>query len=68
MKRNVGTFDRVVRIVGGIVFIIAGMAIAYEGWLVIVGFLIVMTGVIGWCPIYKQLGGTTYHSRHYSQL
>jgi len=55
MKRNVGSIDRVVRILIGSALIGAGL---FKGmwWAVAVGALIAVTGLIGWCGIYTVLG------------
>lgn len=53
MKLNEANWDRVARVVLGI----AGIAIAVTGispwgW---VGIVLLVTGSIGWCPIYAAL-------------
>jgi len=57
MKRNVGTIDRVIRIIigsGGLLFALTG--VSNWGYL---GLLPLITGVIGWCPPYSLLGIST---------
>jgi hypothetical protein len=58
MKANVGTIDRVVRIVLGVVLI--GLAatgtVGWWGW---IGVVPLATGIAGWCPPYAMLGFTT---------
>jgi DUF2892 family protein len=58
MKSNVGTLDRILRMVIGIVLI--GLAatgtIGWWGWLGVVAFA---TGLVGWCPPYAILGLST---------
>ena len=59
MTANIGTTDRVLRIVIGLALI--GVAIglfgsAYQsiwGW---IGLVPVVTGLVGWCPLYTILG------------
>ena len=55
MKANVGTIDRVLRAVVGLVLI--GLAatdtIGVWGW---IGVVPLATGAIGWCPLYTVLG------------
>lgn len=58
MKPNVGTIDRVLRIVVGLVLIgltLAGM-IGVWGW---IGILPLATGVFRFCPAYPLLGINT---------
>jgi len=57
MKRNVGTMDRVIRIFIGLV----GLSFAFIGssaWGYL-GFVPLVTGIIGWCPPYHLLGIST---------
>ncbi|MBF6058886.1 MULTISPECIES: YgaP family membrane protein [Thiomicrorhabdus] len=55
---NVGTLDRIIRIVLGVVLI----ALAYTGvvgnWGYI-GIIPLVTGLIKWCPLYTLLGVQT---------
>ena len=62
-EKNVGTIDRVVRIIIGIAFL-AGFALnmvaAPLSYLVaLVGIIALVTGVIGTCPAYSLLGFNT---------
>ena len=50
MKKNVGTVDRVARIVAGVAIIAWGFAAG--SWLGVIGFVPLLTGLIGWCPAY----------------
>jgi hypothetical protein len=57
MKPNVGGFDRIVRIVAGVV--ILSMLFFVEGgvrWWGLAGLVPLVTGLAGWCPIYPLLG------------
>jgi hypothetical protein len=59
MTANVGTIDRAARIVIGLSLIAAALGLfgpAYQsvwGW---IGVIPVLTGLIGWCPLYSILG------------
>ena len=58
MKKNVGTIDRIIRIILGIVLI--GLGIYFQSsWglvamivLVILGLIVLITGIIGYCGLY----------------
>jgi Protein of unknown function (DUF2892) len=58
MKTNAGTIDRIVRIAVGILL----LALTYNhtigpwGW---IGLVPLLTGAIGWCPLYTLLGVNT---------
>lgn len=55
MNPNVGTFDRVVRIVAGLLLI----GLAFSGTLGLwayIGIVPLVTGLFGFCPAYKLFG------------
>jgi len=58
MKSNVGGLDRTARIVGGLVLI--GLAatgtVGAWGW---IGVVPLLTGAVGFCPLYPLLGLNT---------
>ncbi|MDT3678622.1 MAG: DUF2892 domain-containing protein [Burkholderiaceae bacterium] len=58
MNRNVGSWDRVLRIVAGLVLIVLTLmgTIGVWGW---IGLVPLATGLIGHCPMYKMLGLST---------
>lgn len=62
MRRNVGSIDRAVRILGGAVLV--GLAatgtVGWWGWL---GLVPLATGIVGWCPPYAMLGFNTCRTR-----
>jgi hypothetical protein len=58
MKMNVGSIDKILRIIAGIVLI----ALAYTGTLGVwayIGVIPLVTGLVGWCPLYTLLGMNT---------
>lgn len=56
---NVGSTDRNVRIGVGVLFLIIGLFFA-ESWLiVVVGAILIATGIFSFCPAYKLLGMNT---------
>lgn len=63
MKCNVGTVDRVLRIIIGIVFLWLGLfVLSLGGWnwlFIIVGALALLTGLLGRCGLYVPLGIST---------
>jgi len=58
MTRNVGTADRLIRIVVGIILLALAATgqVGLWGW---IGILPLATGVLGWCPPYSMLGINT---------
>lgn len=60
MKRNLGTLDRVIRIVIGVALIAAAATgqIGWWGWL---GIIPLGTALIGNCALYSLLGINTCH-------
>ena len=60
MKRNIGNLERAIRVLGG-----AGViSLAFWGpqtplaW---IGLVPLVTGLVGWCPLYRLLGISTCH-------
>ena len=58
MKRNVGTIDRIIRIVLGIA-LIAGTLTGYIGWWGWIGVVPLATGLMSSCLLYSLLGINT---------
>lgn len=58
MKANVGTIDRVLRILVGVLLIALTLtgAIGLWGW---IGLVPLATGVLRFCPLYPLLGIST---------
>lgn len=63
MMKNVGGWDRVLRIVVGLALIAWGF-LGLEGggrWIaVIVGLVPLLTGTVGFCPLYKPFNISTH--------
>lgn len=57
MQKNVGSTDRIIRIVAGAVIIIAGLY--FRSWWGLLGIVLLGTALINWCPIYGICGVTT---------
>ena len=57
MKKNVGTADRTIRVIAGLIIIFIG--IYFKSWWGIVGLLPISTAAIGWCPAYLPFGIST---------
>ena len=53
MKFNVGNLDRSIRFILGWVIITAG--IYYQSWWGAIGLILLVTGLIAWCPAYTLL-------------
>jgi len=57
MKMNVGSIDKVLRIIIGLgllslIFILEGN----QRWLGLIGIVPITTALMGWCPLYAILG------------
>ncbi len=57
MKTNVGSADKIVRIVLGIAIIILGFVL--QSWWGLIGVVVLLTGVLNFCPAYALLGVST---------
>jgi len=53
MKTNVGGIDRILRIVVGLA--VTGWGIYAQNWLGAIGAIPLLTGLLGWCPLYLPL-------------
>ena len=65
MERNVGTTDRVIRIVAGLVLL--GLVLIVEGnarWWGLVGLVPLITGLASRCPLYIPFGIDTGRTGH----
>jgi hypothetical protein len=59
MKRNVGSAERVVRVVIG-VGLLALVVVGPKTWWGLVGLITIVTALWGWCPIWSALGFSTH--------
>lgn len=59
MKINEGKTDRIIRVIVGIILLALGLFGVLGGWLMwaayIVGAILVLTGIVGFCPLYALL-------------
>ena len=67
---NLATWDRLLRLVGGAMMLYLGWIALGEGVLaaalMIFGWIPLVTGAIGWCPIYAIFGLATRAKRRRS--
>lgn len=59
MKENVGTVDRALRVVLGIALMLAGWLGSLGIVGIIIGAVLVFTGLFSFCPLYSALGKNT---------
>jgi len=62
MTQNVGEIDRLVRAVTGVILILAGYSVGEGEWqivLYVLGGILVITALTGFCLIYKLFGIST---------
>jgi hypothetical protein len=58
MKTNEGTVDRALRVVGGLILIALAATGTVGAWGYI-GMVPLLTGAVGYCPLYSMLGFNT---------
>jgi hypothetical protein len=58
MQSNIGTTDRAIRFIVGIVIILAG--IYFKTWWGAIGLIPILTGFIRYCPLYVPLKINTH--------
>ena len=57
MLKNVGSLDRIIRVVLGLGAIIAGFV--FQSWWGLIGIPLLGTAGLSFCPVYMALGLTT---------
>jgi len=57
MKKNVGSADKIFRVVLGIAVILLG--IIFHSWWGLIGIIPLFTGLVNFCPLYAVLGLST---------
>ncbi len=58
MKANEGTLDRIIRVIIGLA-LLSVIVIGPKSLLGLIGLIPLLTGLIGFCPLYKILGLNT---------
>jgi hypothetical protein len=61
MKKNIGSADKTIRVVGGLLIIFIGIYL--KSWWGLVGLLPIATATMGWCPAYVPFGISTCKTR-----
>lgn len=57
MKSNVGSTDKIIRIILGVVIIAAGFY--FKTWFGLVGIVPLLTAFVSFCPLYSLVGINT---------
>lgn len=57
MKINIGSTERLLRIIAGVVII--GLGLYFQSWWGVIGLVPLLTGLFRFCPLYKMLGMNT---------
>jgi hypothetical protein len=57
MKKNIGSIDRAIRVIVGLVILAIGYR--HGSWWGLVGLLPIATALVGFCPAYLPLGIST---------
>lgn len=57
MKKNIGSADRIARIILGLVIIAIGLV--YQSWWGMIGIIFLFTALINFCPLYLPFGIST---------
>jgi hypothetical protein len=61
MKKNIGSTERIIRIVAGAAITSMAFFGPHSAW-AFLGIIPLATGIIGWCPPYALLGFSTCKS------
>ena len=57
MTHNVGGIDRGFRVALGVAII--GVGVYTRSWWGVLGVIPLLTGIVGWCPVYLPFGTST---------
>lgn len=57
MEMNIGSTERLLRIIAGVVII--GLGLYFQSWWGVIGLVPLLTGLFRFCPLYKMLGVNT---------
>jgi len=57
MKANVGSADRIIRFILGVIILALGFY--FKSWWGIVGIVPIITGFLNFCPVYSLIGVST---------
>ncbi len=57
MKTNIGSIDRIIRVLIGLAILGAGLA--YHSWWGLIGLVPLLTAVVRFCPAYLPFGLST---------
>ena len=57
MEINIGSTERLLRIIAGVVII--GVGLYFQSWWGVIGLVPLLTGLFRFCPLYKMLGMNT---------
>ena len=60
-RTNESMIDRMLRIIAGIIILLVGLL--YQSWWGLIGLLPLLTGIIGFCPLYALFGWNTCCNR-----
>ena len=58
MKKNIGSVERVIRVIAGIAILSLAFVGPRSPWAYL-GIIPLVTGLVGWCPPYALLGIST---------
>lgn len=57
MKSNIGSTDKIIRIVAGLVIVALGLM--FSSWWGLVGVVLLATGLMNFCPAYSLINFST---------
>ncbi|MBU2586026.1 MAG: DUF2892 domain-containing protein [Bacteroidetes bacterium] len=63
MKKNIGSIDKSIRIIAGIILLIFALIDPQNNWWGFIGILPLVTSFVGVCPAYLPFGLSTLKSK-----
>lgn len=68
VSANEASWDRIARVILGVVMVGLGVGVVGGTWgwvLAVVGLVPLITGLVGWCPIYSIIGRGTKEAENH---
>lgn len=65
MKANMGSVDRIIRVILGLAILALGLI--FHSWWGLVGIIPILTGLVGWCALYAPFGISTCKTKEHKE-
>jgi hypothetical protein len=57
MEKNMASWDRILRVILGVIFVVLAVQKGGAWWILgVLGIIFILTSIVGFCPVYKIVG------------